>query len=455
MEIRRALESQRAFFDGNRTRDLNYRKGKLRALREVVQRHEAKLLEALRADLGKPPFESYVGEVAFLYDEIKFTLKNLDRWARPRRVRTPLLQAPASSWIYSEPLGIVLIIGPWNYPLQLMVAPLIGAIAAGNLAVLKPSELAPATAEAIARMIPEVFSPEEVVVYNGGAEVTQKILAERFDHIFFTGGLAVGKIVLQAAAQYLTPVTLELGGKSPCIVDKSVDLDVTARRIVWGKFFNAGQTCVAPDYLFVPRALKQPLLDRMKKEIVNFFGSDPVRSRDFARIINQRHFDRLIALIDPSKVATGGKSDRPQRYIEPTLLTSVATDDKIMQDEIFGPLLPILEYDQLDEAIGFVNSRPKPLAFYFFSNDKTQTERVLGSVPFGGGCVNDTLIHLGNPHLPFGGVGESGMGAYHGQFGFDTFSHRKSVTKRSFLFDVKMRYPPYRDRLEVIKKWLK
>lgn len=449
------IRQQREYFRSGATRSYEFRKGELNRLKESLNLHQEKILGALHKDLGKPAFEGYVGEVGFILDEIKHTVKHLSSWMKPEKVSTPLLHFPATSRIYSEPLGTCLVIGPWNYPFQLVLSPLVGALAAGNCAVLKPSELAPETSKAIANFIKDTFDPKLVAVVEGGIEASTALLAERFDHIFFTGGFEVGRVVMSAAAKFLTPVTLELGGKSPCIVDSETQLEHTARRITWGKFFNAGQTCVAPDYLMVSEALKEPLIKAIRENVREFFGEDPSTSPDFGRIINERHFLRLTGLLKDGKIVEGGKSDARSRYLSPTVLDDVKADSKIMADEIFGPLLPVLTYSSLDEAIEFVNDRPKPLALYFFSSNKANQDRVLERTSFGGGCINDTVIHLSNPNMPFGGVGTSGLGSYHGKFGFDTFSHKKGITHRSFLMDPKLRYPPYKDRLALVRKFMK
>jgi aldehyde dehydrogenase (NAD+) len=446
------VQQQREYFARRNTRSLEFRKNQLNRLLAEIKKRESSILEALSKDLGKPAFEGYLGEVGFIYDEIHFALKHLSGWVKPRRVKTPPLLWLGKSQILSEPKGNVLIIGPWNYPFQLMVAPLISAIAAGNTAILKPSEIAPQTAKIISELVVDCFEPEFVAVVPGGAEVSSALLAQRFDHIFYTGGETVGKVVLRAAAEFLTPVTLELGGKSPCLIDDETDLKVTAKRLVWGKFFNAGQTCVAPDYCLVSHQTKPRLIEALVEVVKEFFGEDPRRSPDFSRIINEHHFKRLTALLGDGEVVIGGVSDITEKYISPTLLDNILPEHKIMQSEIFGPLLPILAVENLDAAIGFVNSRPKPLALYFFSNNRENQKKVLNEISYGGGCINDTLVHLTNPSMPFGGVGASGMGAYHGIYGFDTFSHQKSVVKRSFLFDPSLRYPPYLGKLKWVKK---
>jgi len=446
------VTSQRAFFATGRTKDASFRKEQLKKLAEALRKNETAITGALKQDLNKNELEAYAAEIVFCFDEIKLTLKELDGWMAPRKVSTPLIQAVGSSSIHSEPLGSILIIGPWNYPFQLLMCPLIGAIAAGNCAVLKPSELAPATSKVTAEIIRATFGPEYIAVVEGAVEASTALLAERFDHIFFTGGTAVGKVVMAAAAKHLTPVTLELGGKSPCVLDREVDLAISAKRIAWGKYINAGQTCVAPDYLLIPRGMKETFLALMKKNIETFFGADVMASPDYGRIITERHYTRLKSLLSDGKVYLGGKFEDSQRYLAPTILTDVKWDDKVMQEEIFGPILPVIEYDTLDEAIRLINSRPKPLAFYFFSSNGANQIRMVDEISFGGGCINDTLNHLSNPRLPFGGVGESGMGAYHGQYSFDTFSHRKSVFKKTFFPDLALRYPPHAGKLKWLKK---
>ena len=454
LDIQVAIANQRTFFATGKTKDYNFRVAQLNKLSQLIKDHEQLILDAVYADLRKPALEAFGSEILITLSEIKFALKHLKTWMKPKKVGTPINLFPSSSYIYTEPLGVVLIVAPWNYPFALTIQPLIGAIAAGNCAILKPSEHTPHTSSAIAKIINDNFDPNFIIAIEGGIETSQALLAEKFDHIFFTGGTAIGKIVMEAAAKYLTPVTLELGGKSPCIVDETCDLEVTAKRIVWGKFYNAGQTCVAPDYLLVQKNIKPLLIEKLVTHVKAFFGENPQKSPDLARVVNDRQFDRLVGLLDEGKVLIGGNSDKSDRFIAPTLIEAVSPNSKIMAEEIFGPILPILEYDQLSEAIAFVNAHPKPLALYFFSRNKQNQERILQSVSFGGGCFNDTIMHLGNPELPFGGVGHSGMGSYHGKASFDIFSHRKSVLKNSFRFDLKWRYPPYTMTLESLKKFI-
>lgn len=449
--MQQLIARQRQYFETGATRSVAWRIEQLRKLKEAIKAHEAELLAALKTDLGKSAFEAYTSEVGFTCDEINHAVRHVETWARPMRVSTPLLHQPGSSRIIPQPKGVSLIIGPWNYPFQLLFSPLVGSIAAGNTAVLKASEIAPATAAAIAALIKATFSPEFCAVVEGGVPETTELLKERFDHIFFTGSIPVGRIIMRAAAEHLTPVTLELGGKSPCFVDKDIDVKVTARRIVWGKFYNAGQTCVAPDYLLVHEAVKAPLLVAMKACVSEFFGENPQASPDYGRIVSERHFDRLKSFVT-GDVVIGGDADRATRYLAPTVIDNATMADKVMEDEIFGPVLPILSYKTLDEAIRIAKERPNPLACYVFTNDRNVEDRVVTEVPFGGGCVNNALIHLANPNMPFGGIGQSGMGGYHGKDSFDVFSHRKSVTKTPMAIDIKLKYPPYKNRLGLIRR---
>jgi aldehyde dehydrogenase (NAD+) len=444
-------EAQRAFFRRGLTRELGFRMRQLRALRRVILQREGDILEALNRDLGRPRVEAYTSEIAIALHEIDFALKNLASWARPLWVRSPFLLFPGSSWTRPEPYGCTLVIAPWNYPFQLAVSPLIGALAAGNCAVVKPSEVAPHTSRLVADMIGQEFDPAYVAAIEGGVEETKALLAQRFDYIFFTGGTRVGKAVMAAAAQHLTPVTLELGGKNPCIVDATADLDKAARRIAWGKLVNAGQTCIAPDFVLAERSIKPALLARLAAAVESFYGAEPKSSPDFGRIVNDRHFERLLALMDGGNVVTGGQSDPAQRYIAPTIM-DVSWDHAAMQEEIFGPILPVLEFDDLETVLIALEVRPKPLALYFFSGDRDRQKEVLRRLPSGGACINDTFAQFLNLRLPFGGVGDSGMGSYHGRAGFDTFSHRRSVVRRSTWLDPGIRYPPYRTSLSVLRR---
>lgn len=454
-EIKHLLEKQRDFYSSGATREILFRIKQMQKLAQAIEYREEEILRALKLDLGKSPVEAYLSELGMVKAELSYIIKNLRQWAKPERVRTPMLFFGGKSQIYPEPLGQVLIISPWNYPFYLGMAPLVGAMAAGNCVVLKPSELAPHTSALLCKLSSEIFAEEYIAVLEGGAESSQALLEQCFDHIFFTGGPMIGKIVMQAAAQNLTPVTLELGGKSPCIVEKDIQIEYAARRIVWGKFLNAGQTCVAPDYLLVNRQIKEALLAQLQQVISEFYGPDPRDCSDYARIINEPHFRRLEALLSDGLIICGGELDRSEKYIAPTIIDGISAASPIMQEEIFGPLLPVLDYESLDEAINFVNSRPKPLALYFFSRDKSQQDQILRQTTSGGVCINDTLSHISSPELPFGGVGASGMGSYHGRASFEVFSHRKSVLKQTFLFDFPVKYPPYKISLQQIRRLLK
>lgn len=447
------VSNQRNFFNTNQTKNIFFRSEKIKLLNQAILKNEKDIENALFEDLKKPGFEAYATEIGICLEEIKYALKHIKSWTKPKNVATPLPHLPASSRVYSEPLGVVLIVSPWNYPFQLLISPLIGAIAAGNCAVLKPSEVAAHTSHLLAEIIPKYFDPSFIAVVEGGKEITQQLLEEKFDHIFFTGSTKIGKIIMNAAVQHLTPVTLELGGKTPCIVDVDTHLEYTARRIVWGKFLNAGQSCIAPDYLLVDRKIKKDLLEHIKQCIQDFYGITPSTSPDYGRIINQHHFNRLCELLGFGEIIIGGDTNSTDLYIAPTVIDRVDWGALVMQEEIFGPILPVLEYTDLSQAIALVNARPKPLALYFFSNNKQHQQRILRETRSGGACINDTLVHIAFPALPFGGVGDSGMGRYHGKASFETFSHQKSVLNRSFLLDLKLRYAPYKGKLKLLK-WL-
>jgi aldehyde dehydrogenase (NAD+) len=448
------LTGQRAFLATGQTRSLDWRLTALKKLKAAILRYESELIAALEQDLRKPLMESYTSELGMVIDEINFALKNLKKWARPQRVKANLLTFPAKSYLLKEPYGVVLIIAPWNYPVQLALSPLVGAIAAGNCSVLKPSELAPATAAILETLIVTTFEPDYIQVITGDAETSKYLLEQHFDKIFFTGSPRVGKIVMEQAARHLTPVTLELGGKSPCIVDKNVDLEVTAKRIVWGKFFNAGQTCVAPDYLLVHQNIKVPLCIAMQKWIRLYYTEHPESSPDLAKIINLHHFNRLKEYLKDGKIISGGQADADHLFIAPTLLEVTDLDAPVMQEEIFGPILPVVKYATLEELFQITNRHPDPLACYIFSKDRKLVAQLLNRIPFGGGCVNDTLSHFLNHHLPFGGRGNSGIGNYHGHYSFDAFSHSKSVIKAGFRFDLPVKYPPYQERHKLMRKFL-
>ena len=441
-KISELVNKQRQFFQTRQTKNVEFRIEQLKKLEQAIEDNKDDIIKALKADLYKPGFESYF-EIIGVLNEIKYAIKNLKLWTKTQKITTPFHQFLSSANFSHEPLGVVLIIGPWNYPFNLIFTPLVGAIAAGNCAILKPSEIASHTSTVIADIIQKSFDPSFITVIQGGVETSKELLSESFDHIFFTGGTEIGKIVMSAAALHLTPVTLELGGKSPCIVDDSVHIEYTAKRIVWGKFSNAGQTCTAPDYLLVNQKIKKDLLNSIKEQIQKFYSDDPSTSDSYARIINQKHFYRLSELLKDGKTLVGGEANLETLYIAPTVIDQVSWKDKIMQKEIFGPILPVIEYTELPEAIELVNKQPKPLALYFFSSNKKNQEWVLQSTVSGGVCINETVMHLTVPGLPFGGVGASGFGRYHGKASFDTFSYQRGVLNKSFLLDLKWRYPPY------------
>ncbi|WOD41183.1 aldehyde dehydrogenase [Nodosilinea sp. E11] len=446
------LLRQRVYWNTGATRSLDFRLAQLKALRAAIVTYQADIIDAVRQDLGRPEFEGYfeVGAIS----ELDYVIKHLPRWVKRRKVSLPLNQQPGSGWVQPEPLGVVLVIGPWNYPFQLMISPLVGAIAAGNCAMLKPSELAPATSRVVARLVEATFDPAYVTVVEGDVDTAQALLAEQFDHILFTGSERVGKLVMQAAAQHLTPVTLELGGKSPCIVDADVNLEVAARRIAWGKFLNLGQTCVAPDYLLVDERVKDDLVVALKQRIAECYGENPAESPDLSRVVNDRQFDRLVGLLDQGNILAGGEHDRRDRYIAPTLIDGVSWDAPIMQEEIFGPILPILTYRNLDDAIASINQRPKPLALYLFTRDRQVQAQVLDRTTAGSVCINDVILQVAQWNLPFGGVGSSGLGHYRGQYSFDTFSNLKGVLKKPFWLDMDWRYPPYAGKVKFFQKFI-
>jgi aldehyde dehydrogenase (NAD+) len=449
------VAKQKSYFRTEMTKDLTFRLDALQKLRAAIKNNENKLMEALRADLNKSAFDAYTSEIGFVLEELRFTIKHLRSWVKPKRVKTPLTHIGSTSYIYSEPYGVTLIIAPWNYPFQLAIAPLIGAIAAGNCAIIKPSELTPKTSELLGTMIKELFSEEFVAVVQGGVETSQTLLQEKFDYIFFTGSVPVGKVIMEAAAKNLIPVTLELGGKSPCIVHEDANIKLAAKRIAWGKFTNAGQTCIAPDYLYIHKNIKDQFLQQFKETTLELYGIQPLNNPNFTRIVSERHFERLTSFLANGKQYMGGQTNKDKLSIEPTVLTQITWEDPVMQDEIFGPILPVLEYSDLHEVIEGIHRHPKPLALYIFTESKNLQQEVLNSVSFGGGCVNDTVYHFASPYLPFGGVGNSGIGAYHGKGNFDTFSHNKSVLKQTTLFDIPFRYPNVKNGLQKIKLFMK
>ena len=450
-DIAPKVAAARTAFDAGATRPAAWRVATLERMRSLLEEREGRLLDALAADFGKPRAEAWATELGFTIGDINHTLAHLPLWMKPERVGTPVAFKPGSSHIVREPVGVTCVIAPWNYPVQLLLVPMVAAIAAGNAVVAKPSELAPHTAAELVALIDDIADPAVAVVQGGVAETTE-LLAQRFDHILYTGNSRVARIVMRAAAEHLTPVTLELGGKSPAIVSRNANIDVAGKRIAWGKFVNAGQTCIAPDYVLVERPVHDQLVAAIGAAITSFYGNDVQASPDFTRIVNEPHFHRLEKLLHDGTVAVGGESDADTRYIAPTVLTGITKDDPVMGEEIFGPILPVIAVDSLDEAMAFVNDGSaqgdKPLALYTFSESDSENDRVLATCTSGGACVNGTLLHISNPNLPFGGVGESGMGAYHGKFGFDTFSHRRSVHSRSTKLDPALMYPPYTAKKE-------
>ena len=439
----------------NQNTDIKYRKESLKKLLHVITQNEEAIITALYNDFKKPAFEAVLTETNYVIGDLKETIKNINSWAKPKKVWSSLLNFPSSDYIYSEPYGNVLILAPWNYPFQLALCPLVAAVAAGNKVTLKPSELTPHTSAIIAKIISETFPVKDVVVVTGDATIAADLLKKRWDYIFFTGSVGVGKIVAKAAAENLTPVTLELGGKSPCIVDETANLELSARRIVWGKIINAGQTCVAPDYILVHHKMKDTFVKFLIQEIEKALGPNPEESADYARIINLKNWQRQLSLLENQKILYGGQSTQDSLYLAPTLLDEPKMDSLVMKEEIFGPILPILSYQSEEEIDTIISSFDKPLALYLFSQNNTFIDEVLQKYSFGGGCINDTVIHLVNNNLPFGGVGNSGMGAYHGKLSFDIFSHKKSIVKRGTWLDLPLRYAPYGDKLKTIRKLLK
>ncbi|RDW19133.1 aldehyde dehydrogenase family protein [Oceanobacillus arenosus] len=440
-QIKETFTNQQAYFLNGNTVDYEFRKKQLETLKQMLKDNETKIYLSLKMDLNKSKHEAFTTELGFLYTEIDFAIKNLRYWMAPDKVPSPLTHKGSKSYIMKEPYGVTLVISPWNYPLQLALAPVIGAIAAGNCVILKPSELAKSTSYLLAEMVKSYFDGSFFTVIEGGKETTTELLTYPFDYIFFTGSKNVGKVIMRAASEHLTPVTLELGGKSPAIVDQDANINLAAKRIVWGKFTNAGQTCVAPDYVIVHEKVKFRLLKAMIKQIKALYGKDPLKNKDYTRIINVQHFERLEQFLNEEKIVHGGNVDKEELLIEPTILDKVSWNDDVMKDEIFGPILPILMFTSLDDALFKIKSGDKPLALYYFGEDDKTQQQVVEYLSFGGGSINDSLYHLANPHLPFGGVGASGMGSYHGKFSFDTFSHHKSILKQTTKFDMPFRYP--------------
>ncbi|MCS4568763.1 aldehyde dehydrogenase [Staphylococcus aureus] len=455
--IEQKFYDSKAFFNTQQTKDISFRKEQLKKLSKAIKSYESDILEALYTDLGKNKVEAYATEIGITLKSIKNARKELKNWTKTKNVDTPLYLFPTKSYIKKEPYGTVLIIAPFNYPFQLVFEPLIGAIAAGNTAIIKPSELTPNVARVIKRLINETFDANYIEVIEGGIEETQTLIHLPFDYVFFTGSENVGKIVYQAASENLVPVTLEMGGKSPVIVDETANIKVASERICFGKFTNAGQTCVAPDYILVHESVKDDLITALSKTLREFYGQNIQQSPDYGRIVNLKHYHRLTSSLNSAQmnIVFGGHSDEDERYIEPTLLDHVTSDSAIMQEEIFGPILPILTYQSLDEAIAFIHQRPKPLSLYLFSEDENATQRVINELSFGGGAINDTLMHLANPKLPFGGVGASGMGRYHGKYSFDTFTHEKSYIFKSTRLESGVHLPPYKGKFKYIKAFFK
>lgn len=448
------VDQQRTFFNTGITKEYEFRKNQIKQINKMIQSYENEFYHALKSDLNKSEHEAFTTEIGILYAEIDFTLKHLKSWMADEQVPSPVTHTGAKSFIHKEPYGTVLVIAPWNYPVQLALLPVISAITAGNTVVLKPSELAPHTARLLSKLVNQYFDDAFFTVVEGGIDESNALLEERFDYIFFTGSPEVGKIIMEKASVHLTPVTLELGGKSPAIVDKDANIKLSAKRIVWGKYTNAGQTCVAPDYVYVHEKVYKVFLKQVKKEIIKLYGKNPLENENYVRIINKKHFNRIRGLLKEGSVSYGGEYDRLTLKIAPAIIENITWGDPIMKDEIFGPLLPVLAFSKLDEAIETIKDNEKPLALYYFGNQRKQIDRIIHEVSYGGGCVNDTLYHLANPHLPFGGIGNSGMGNYHGIFGFDTFTHRKAIVKQTTKFDFPFRYPGGKFALNVTKKLL-
>ncbi|RLJ68829.1 aldehyde dehydrogenase (NAD+) [Lacinutrix venerupis] len=449
------LQSQKDYFKTGETKNINFRKKLLKKLREELVNQENAIIEALAKDFNKPAFESVLTETSVVLSDLDLMIKNLKKWSKPKRVIPALLNFPSTDKLYSEPYGQTLIIAPWNYPYQLAIAPMVAAIAAGNTVILKPSELTPNTSALLKNIIEKVFKPEHVSVVEGGVDVSTKLLEQRWDYIFFTGSVNVGKIVAKAAANYLTPVTLELGGKNPCIIDETANIKLTAKRIVWGKFINAGQTCIAPDYILIQKNKKEEFYIAIQNEIENAYSKNPENSEDFCRIINTKNFERLKNMLVNQKCIIGGITNAKNNYIAPTVIDEPSIDSEVMQDEIFGPILPVISYKDENEIESIISNYNKPLSLYVFTNNSTKAKNIIEKYSFGGGCINDTVVHFANHRLPFGGVGNSGIGAYHGKLSFDTFSHKKAIVKKGNWLDLPVRYAPYNGKLKTIKKFLK
>ena len=455
MDIPKLVSAQKHFFASQQTKDISFRKNALRKLQSELFKREADIVQALYNDFKKSEYEAIMTETSIVYSELKMAIKNIEKWNKPRKVLPSILNFPSSAKIYSEPYGTVLIIAPWNYPFQLAISPLIGAIASGNTIVLKPSELTPHTSTIVREIIEAVFDERHVAVIEGGVPVAQELLTLRWDYIFFTGSVNVGRIVAKAAAEFITPVTLELGGKSPCVVDDSASIKLAAKRIAWGKFINGGQTCIAPDYILIHKSQKDSFVEAIKEVITLAYGDDPEQSSDFPRIVNTRNFERLAIMLENEKILIGGKTNKDDCYISPTLIDEPSLDSEVMKGEIFGPILPIISYETEEDIATIIGKYDKPLAFYIFSNKSEFAKKLIQQYSFGGGTINDTTVHFANHRLPFGGVGESGIGGYHGKQTFDTFSHKKGIVSRGTWLDVPTRYAPYKGKLNQLKNLMK
>lgn len=450
-QIKLKVNNARDFYNSGYTKDLDFRMHSLNKLKEAISKYENEVLEALNKDLNKTPYEAFMTEFCMVLDEIKYISNNFKKWAKPTKVKTPITQFPGKSLIYKEPYGVILIMSPWNYPFYLTIAPLIGAIAAGNTVILKPSNYSPNTSLVIEKIIKDTFNENYVSVVLGGREENTELLNQKFDYIFFTGSTNVGKVVMEKASVHLTPISLELGGKSPCIVDKDANLNLAAKRIAWGKFVNAGQTCVAPDYILVDETVKEEFINYLSVHVHNLY-EDSFEKGLFPKMITKHHFDRVLGLIEQDKVIYGGKTK--DQVISPTIV-SADFNDLVMSEEIFGPVLPIITYKNLDETIKLLQNKPRPLALYLFTENEEVEKKVIRELNYGGGCINDVIVHLATPYMPFGGIGNSGMGGYHGKFSFDTFTHLKSVLKKSNKLDINLRYPPYTKDIKILKRFFK
>ncbi len=455
MHIKEIIASQRDFFKTGQSRDLKFRIEKLKALRDTINKYQDEILVALKKDLNKSELEGYTTEIGTTITEINYAIKNIKKWTKKSYKKISIINFPSKNYTLNCPYGLVLVISPWNYPFSLAMQPLIGAIAGGNCVLVKPSEFSLNTSNIISKIIDECFSANYVKVLEGGKEVTQRLLEEKFEYIFFTGSPRVGQIVMEAASKNLTPVTLELGGKSPCIVCRDADISLSAKRIIWGKLINSGQTCIAPDYLVVHIDKKEELVMEIIKTIKEFYGESPIESDDYGKIINEGHFERLLGYLAKGRILSGGKYDRAKQSIEATILDGVTFEDDVMNEEIFGPILPILTFGDIEEVFEIIEKNPTPLALYLFTKDKDIEKRIIENISFGGGCINDTIMHVSSQMLPFGGVGESGMGRYHGKWSFETFTYEKSILKKARWLDIPLRYPPYENKLKWVKKIFK